>query len=323
MPTSLKATNGFKSQAFWNQETNLERGTIHVYTPGNDFQSFPCCGCFVAPSCGTAVIEIWGAGGSDSRMCCCGGGMPGNSGAYAKKTIRMGAGCYIYFYVGMACGNADSLCYRGCSEATCLCWFGNQGLNGCMCAQGGQGGISYCSTGTSMYCCYAANSWPATNLGNGCGIVCNNCSGSYQACAYGGDINLCSRISCVVYLGCLPSCVCNINWSMAIPAGQFSKCGGYVSYTTENNQDYANWVGVGQHNHIMALNAASRWPQQGMPWAYCWGFGGGCGCYENEGCTGFIPPGHPGMGPLPCPDVRDHARKGGSGMVRIKFIPGT
>jgi hypothetical protein len=109
---------------------------------------------------------------------------------------------------------------------------------------------------------------------------------------------------------------------MSIPPGQFASCGGQVSYTTENNQDYANWVGVGQHNHIFALNGASRWPNKGMPWAYCWGFGGGCGCYENEGCTGFVPPGHPGMGPLPCDQVRDHARKGGNGMVRIKFLAG-
>ena len=33
---------------------------------------------------GEATIEMWGAGGSGARMCCCGGGIPGNAAGYPK-----------------------------------------------------------------------------------------------------------------------------------------------------------------------------------------------------------------------------------------------
>ena len=60
-------------------ETNLEKGRIYQYYPGTSRgTNFRCHVCFVAPSDGTAEIEIWGAGGSGAEMCCCGGGIPGN-----------------------------------------------------------------------------------------------------------------------------------------------------------------------------------------------------------------------------------------------------
>ena len=40
---------------------------------------------------GTAHIEIWGAGGSGARMCCCGDGLLGNAGGYAYKKITVEA----------------------------------------------------------------------------------------------------------------------------------------------------------------------------------------------------------------------------------------
>ena len=54
---------------------------------------------------GTVTIEMWGAGGSGAKMCCCGNGLPGNSGSYSKRTITMGTSNYIYGCVGFACGN--------------------------------------------------------------------------------------------------------------------------------------------------------------------------------------------------------------------------
>ena len=36
------------------------------------------------PHGGEATIEMWGAGGSGARMCCCGGGIPGNAAGYSK-----------------------------------------------------------------------------------------------------------------------------------------------------------------------------------------------------------------------------------------------
>ena len=60
-------------------EENLETGYIYVWSPGTNYTNF-CNGvCWKAPAAGTAHIEIWGAGGSGARMCCCGDGLPGNA----------------------------------------------------------------------------------------------------------------------------------------------------------------------------------------------------------------------------------------------------
>lgn len=323
MPTSFKSLVGTKSQAaYTSAEQNLERGKIWVYTPGNNFTNQNIC--WTAPATGTAVIEMWGAGGSGARMCCCGGGLPGNAGAYTKKTIRVNAGCFVCGSVGMSCGNADGLCFRGCSDASGLYWYGNCGASGCMCAQGGAGGRSFCTTGTSLYCCFAANGYCATGPYNdNCGLICNYFGGIWIACGYGGDVNRCGAFSCTLFFGCQGPCICSYHYHIATPPGQYSKCGGVVAITTENNNEFSNWSGQGMSQHINALNGISRTPNGGNPWAYCWGFGGGCGCYENEGCTGHVPPGHPGMTGHPCGDVRDVGRRGGHGMIRIKFIEGT
>ena len=46
-------------------ETNLEKGRIYQYASFSSRQmNFRCHVCWVAPSAGTATIEIWGAGGS-------------------------------------------------------------------------------------------------------------------------------------------------------------------------------------------------------------------------------------------------------------------
>lgn len=318
---SLKSLLSSKNQGLYDFEENLERGEIYVFTPGTDYETFQQGVCWTAPADGTAVIEIWGAGGSGAKMCCCGFGLPGNPGAYAKKTIKMRSGCFLCGFVGKSCGNSNDLCFRGCSQATCLCWRGNDGQGGCMCAQGGRGGTAICSTTPSAYCCFRANGFCATGPFNAnCGIICNYRSGDWIACAYGGDVNIGCNFSCVSYFGCLPSCPCLFHFHLGVPPGQFAKCGGVVSFTAENNSEYANWSGQGPFQHIFAINALSRTPQNGQPWTYEWGAGRGCGCYDNEGCSRHAPIGHPGMGPFPCPNVRDHARSGGDGAIRIRFI---
>ena len=84
-------------------EENLETGYIYSYTQGTNWSQF-CNGvCWEARSDGTAIIEIWGSGGSGSRMCCCGDGLPGNAGAYVKKSITVEAGDTMTGCVGMSC----------------------------------------------------------------------------------------------------------------------------------------------------------------------------------------------------------------------------
>ena len=129
-------------------------------------------------------------------------------------------------------------------------------------------------------------------------------------------------ISCVSFYGCLPSCPCLTYNHIALPPYMFSDCGGMITYTHDADPGYSKWSGNGLHQIMHNINGISRSPGGGVPWNYCWSGGNGCGCYENEACTSFIPYGVGASPPMVCPDVRDVGRRGGFGMVRIKFIAG-
>jgi hypothetical protein len=105
---SLKSLLGTKSDAFVSvEESNLEKGRIYVYTPGTNYSRHIWCGfCFHPEVSGTAVVEIWGAGGSGAEMCCCGFGLPGNAGAYVKKNNFYGSRrLCLRIYRIQSCGN--------------------------------------------------------------------------------------------------------------------------------------------------------------------------------------------------------------------------
>jgi hypothetical protein len=322
MPVSFKSLARSKQDFIAFDEENLEQGMIWSYTPSNVRTNF--CGgfCWFAPSNGTAVIEIWGAGGSGGRMCCCGFGVPGNPGAYSRRAVEVASGCIINGTVGMSCGNADALCFRGCSEPTQLCWRGAGGIDGCMCAQGGRGGTSICSSGASGYCCFRASGFCVTGpFNDNCGIVCNIAPGSWIACAFGGESNMCGGFSCTTFLGCLPSCPCATQYHVATPPGKYSTEGTVVTFTTEGDSGATNWTGATLPPFLHGLGIAGRSPTHGIgPEHKCWTGGRTCGCYEEQGCSPFIPPGFPGLPATPCPDHRDSAYRGGHGLVRIKFI---
>jgi len=62
---SLRSLLGTKQDAFVSvTEENLEKGRIYVYTPGTNYSRLWCGFCFHPDTSGTAVVEIWGAGGS-------------------------------------------------------------------------------------------------------------------------------------------------------------------------------------------------------------------------------------------------------------------
>ena len=85
------------------------------------------------------------------------------------------------------------------------------------------------------------------------------------------------------------------------------------------NSGQGQWSGQGYAQLLAALNAAGRFPSQGVPLSTCWGAHGMCGCYENTGCARALPYGVPAPGVAPCGDVRDMGYSGGEGAVRIKF----
>ena len=100
---SLKEIVGNKSKDFVGQEANIEEGQIYVFQQNRQATSgLRCTGkstcqyCWLSPGTGKIQIEIWGAGGSAGRQWCCGMGLPGNPGAYARKTLCVDA-VHIYW----------------------------------------------------------------------------------------------------------------------------------------------------------------------------------------------------------------------------------
>ena len=309
-------------------DSGLEQGRIWVYTPSTRDASLFCNFCWTSPSAGRAVIEVWGAGGSTGRQCCCSGGsLPGNAGAYSKKTIFVEKGSFICGIVGLSCGNANARDYRGCSQSSCVCWVGRS-CDGCICAEGGQGGCSRCSTGTSPYCCLVQRGFCHTLFTNGCGIVCNwvpldqSERNSFRGRAFGGDINCCGGISCSTYMHCNPNNYCCAQYHIAIPPGVFAEDGVVVTFQGELDTPHGRCSGGGTHSALHGLAVAGKNPVRGGLYVSgCWSGGVRlCGCYEDMGCLPFFPYGMGGMPVQPRASVRDQPTRGGHGAVRIKFI---
>jgi len=303
-------------------EDNLETGYIYSWTPGTNYTNF-CNGvCWTAKANGTAIIEIWGAGGSGARMCCCGDGLPGNAGAYVKKTITVETGDTLTGSTGMAC-QAHPLCHSGCSDPTGVCWVTANNGNGCLCARGGYGGKTMCTTGSSLYCCFRAQGFCTVRCNNdNCGMVCNWCDGAWPAEGYGGDVNCCGQLSCSSFFGCCPHCKCRFQQHVATPAGLFAENGALITFQKESDgTPMSQWSGNQLFQFYAALNLATKSPYQGNPLSYCWRSDRSCGCYPSQGYANYLPVGTGGIGPNPCPEVRDHGIRGGFGGVRIKFIP--
>ena len=256
------------------------------------------------------------------RDSCCGDGLPGNAGAYVKKTITVEAGDTLTGSTGMAC-QAHPLCHSGCSDPTGVCWVTANNGNGCLCARGGYGGKTMCTTGSSLYCCFRAQGFCTVRCNNdNCGMVCNWCDGAWPAEGYGGDVNCCGQLSCSSFFGCCPHCKCRFQQHVATPAGLFAENGALITFQKESDgTPMSQWSGNQLFQFYAALNLATKSPYQGNPLSYCWRSDRSCGCYEMQGCNNYLPVGTGGIGPNPCPEVRDHGIRGGFGGVRIKFIP--
>ena len=331
--------------------SGLEKGQVFAFTPGtsNNAVPYPDRGsgphfCWQSPGYGTAIIEVWGAGGSGGLQCCCNGSVPGNPGAYSKKTVCMEACGYICGCVGYSCGN-NSLCFRGCSCPTCICWYsGQQCCNGRICAMGGRGGWAFCNNGSSpSYCCFLcclfAGSRPSWVTGDGCGMVCNystcategfSCAaegvtgnewnvGRWMACAYGGDVNCCGGWSCTLFLHCNGCCwSCNRTF-LRMPFGMFTEKQSVIEFGADQTDGNIGAFYIAPY--FNTVNGLTRSPTSGMPYMYCWSGGRVCSCYESWGCVPYVGVGVPGVSAWTCPAIRDHAMRGGNGGVRIQFIP--
>ena len=104
-----------QSRAGSSAETNLETGKLWAYSTVTDYTTYGGCHCWISPGNGTVQLEVIGAGGSGSRMCCCSSTLPGNSGAYVKKSdLTVTGSCYICVRAGKSC-RGSGLCNRGLS----------------------------------------------------------------------------------------------------------------------------------------------------------------------------------------------------------------
>lgn len=302
-------------------ETNLEQGRIYTFHPGHAYDDFANRFCWQVPGSGTAIIEIWGAGGSGARQCCCAGGVGGNSGGYSKKTLSVAAGGFITGCIGRSCGNANTMCFRGCSTATCITICDQSGGTCyCMCAMGGRGGWSHCADGGSIYCCMVANySLPGTLTNTGCGIVCNYLEAA-QACAYGGDINCTGTIACTWFMHCRNCCRCSMYIYTPVPPGYFSndKSIAVTDMDGSHGPGYPN--GSGLDGTVLGMAGLSTQPNMGFYTMGCFSSHSLCQCYETVGCSANTPTAVGGHPSFACNDVRNHGYRGGQGTVRIKFI---
>tara|TARA_B110000285_G_scaffold203005_1_gene238765 strand:- start:6325 stop:7302 length:978 start_codon:yes stop_codon:yes gene_type:complete len=314
-----------KSQNITFTEVNIEKGEVYYFNPGvyasTEAVDYRKEVAWSAPRNGTVIVEIWGASGSGAKECCCGGGVPGNPGAYSRRTLSVNTNDTIAGTMGMSCGNTDVQFYRGRSTPTCICYV-TSSTDGTMCADGGIGGCSFNgSSGNSHYCCFVANSFCNTQYGStGCGLVCNRKVDADIALATGGDINCSGGFSCTTYYHCNSCCSCSIDHHVKTSPGVFANDGGTITYKTEADRGYSQVSGASYHPFVSALNSLSRQPGMGQPVSFCWSGGEACGCYDISGCKAYLPHGIPGPSGTPCDNVRDHGLRGGHGAVRIKFI---
>ena len=120
----------------------------------------------------------------------------------------------VNFQNGGNCGiGGGNGCLGGSTPVGCCGWQQCRAAgatNGCLCAQGGKGGISFCMDNKSPYSCFRTGYFCGTGLGpahnmcdtgnSACGMICNVCQdGSglgFIACGYGGDVNCCGGWSC-------------------------------------------------------------------------------------------------------------------------------
>jgi hypothetical protein len=302
---------------FTPREENISNGVITVFQSGNSSGPFPNGVCWIAPANGTATIEIWGAGGSGAGGCCCYGGIPGNPGAYSKRQVTVATNDNICGSTGHSCGNAGTIGFRGCSTATCIRICTVAGGCVCMCAQGGAGGCNICNPSNQMYCCFRAQGYCFTNIGSGCGIICN--SVGRVAEAYGGTTNCTGCMSCMTFNVCQTANSPNLA-HIAYPSGMFSTQGGWITFQTGECWSDTNWSSLMPYSQaLQGMNAKSMGYNIGAQMA-CWASDTQCGCYQQTGCVPYVPYGMPGMSGPVRSGQQGRGQRGGHGALKITFV---
>lgn len=227
------------------------------------------CNWKVPPDTSCITFEIWGGGGGGAGSCCCAWGIPGGSGAWAKKTITGDlGGCDYVMYAGFqACCSPVMACgYRGCQS-----YVTGFGLSN-FCAEGGFSGRTQCFTFWGNFNC----------AGNNNGNVRLCYTETDCRCYYGADEGSPGRPG---YLWAQCSCnPCNWKYIVPFPGGLVNKGGGFTATRVQGNACNQEWLKcIPSIGYSLDTNYNFLPGRGGMSATSC---GGGC-CYGFSGNPGF------------------------------------
>ena len=219
------------------------------------------------------IFELWGGGGSGSGSTCCEEGPPGGSGAYAYKRL-MGSevvpGCAYDVTVsrGSLASAVNTGGVRGCSTYI----IGHNLTN--LCAEGGHGGISYCTNGQG-------GNMERIMWTRSCETECR-----MGCCAmhYGADSGAHGLPGYFEYIGGSTAARCCNGYGFPYPGGLVNSKGGWV---------FQGSFGGPNHGKCEQERAAAQVGMGGSQcFAYVPGFGGGTSMSTGSICNGSM--GHPG-----------------------------
>lgn len=285
---------------------------------------YPCQYCWKAPGNGCAVIELWGAAGGAAGMCCCsGGGLPGNPGAYSRRTVPVTSSSYVCGWVGYTQPSVSSCCNYSRSGCSVACLFSINTGNCLMIAQGGFEGIHACTTSTAGFCCLTGIGYCGTAAGSSCGTVCNvgGPSGAVGACSCGGDVNVCGGISCIEYWDTCNYYPESLMYTVAIPAGIYSTTASCLRIMGHNcNPGSSSGPGFSSNRlqYMIQLAGLSGSVHPGNIFMSCWSSVADCSCYQYVSCfsAGVA---LPGISNFTCGGQRVQGMRGGHGAVKITY----
>lgn len=227
------------------------------------------------------TFEVWGGGGGGGGACCCMMGVPGTTGAYARKTLTKENGDFDYndcysMCVGTATETSNS--FRG--NRGCKTYITGPGLSN-FCAEGGWGGLTCCGILSNSNC-----------LNVNCISFCSgsetDCLG-YGPSAYGGDENIQGRAGWIRF-HCQENCAVKV----------------MIPYPAKLIDDQGGWYEGHYCTRCMCgteLNCNISMPWQNM----------GTLC-QNHGMPGFG-----GASAITCSSTCTCGSVGSGGLIRITY----
>ena len=214
----------------------------------------------------SATMHLWGGGGGGAGACNCQQGVPGGSGAHAKKAISVTAGDCYELCVGW--GAECATCCEGNRGGTSYITGG--GLDG-FCAEGGYGGKT---------CCYVY--WRSC-----CSL--STCGYWYMDVENVADYAGADSGALGVRGFAFTLCGCNDNscyWKQAMPypGGLVNKLGGTTVQKVQGNACNNEWL---MCNAVTGIGGACNNQVVGLGGPSATSCGGGC-CYGYRGGPGMI-----------------------------------